>query len=84
MYILHSYLLQNVLEVMKSLEKVFKASYLKGDGKAPSHTPEVAALHTAAISGWSLLLSLVPASAITDFANRFVYIKCSSYALFDL
>lgn len=61
--------MQTVVEVMKNLENVFKASYWKGDGKPPTHTPEVAALHTAAISGWSFLMSLVPHSSVIGFAD---------------
>ncbi|XP_063216854.1 interferon-related developmental regulator 1 [Bacillus rossius redtenbacheri] len=45
--------------VMRSLETVFRGSYLKGDGTAPLVSPEVAALHASALSAWSLLLTLV-------------------------
>lgn len=61
--------MQNVKEMMKSVESVFKASYLKGDGTAPSHSPEVTSLHTSALSAWSLLLTIAPASAVEQFVD---------------
>ena len=64
--------LQDVLNSMKSLEKIFKASYLKGDGSTPSHTPDIAALHNSAISAWSLLLSIAPPSTVQSFLDRSV------------
>lgn len=45
-------------EIMTILEGVFSASYHKGDGTVPAITPEVAPLHYAALSAWSLLLTV--------------------------
>ncbi|XP_070558092.1 interferon-related developmental regulator 1-like [Ptychodera flava] len=53
-----------VIEVMNLVESVFKASYLKGDGSSPSHSPNITAIHTAALSAWTLLLSISPQSHI--------------------
>lgn len=64
------YIFQDIRNVMKSLENVFKASYLKGDGSTPSHTADVAALHTSAISAWTLLLSIAPPPVIQNFLDR--------------
>ncbi|KAK2165337.1 hypothetical protein LSH36_52g10022 [Paralvinella palmiformis] len=61
--------LEDIRNVMKSLENVFKASYLKGDGSTPSHTADVAALHTSAISAWTLLLSIAPPPVIQNFLD---------------
>ena len=52
---------------MKSLENVFRASYLKGDRSAPAHSPEVAALHNAALIAWCLLLSIAPSDTVYRF-----------------
>ncbi|XP_077987374.1 interferon-related developmental regulator 1-like isoform X2 [Glandiceps talaboti] len=53
-----------VIEIMNLLESTFKASYLKGDGSSPSHSPNISAIHTAALSAWTLLLSISPQSHI--------------------
>ncbi|XP_059474694.1 interferon-related developmental regulator 2 isoform X2 [Neocloeon triangulifer] len=37
---------------------IFSGSYLKGDGHTPNIAPEVAALHAAALSGWTLLATV--------------------------
>ena len=61
--------LGHTLEVMKSLESIFRASYFKGDKTAPTHTPQVAALHNAALVSWCLLLSIAPPSAVQNFID---------------
>ena len=59
-----------MIDTMQSLEKIFKNSYLKGDGVPPVHAPEVAALHTSALSAWALLLSIAPPHIITNYVKR--------------
>jgi hypothetical protein len=54
---------------MAALEQVFSFSYLKGDGTAPSHSPTVTALHCAALSSWTLLLSIAPPSRVPKLVN---------------
>lgn len=49
----------DVLNLMQTLETVFSASYLKGDGSVPNITSELAILHAAAISSWTLLFTLM-------------------------
>ena len=51
---------------MQSLERVFKASYLKGDGVPPTHSPEVASLHASALASWALLLSIAPPHVVCN------------------
>ena len=55
-----------VVGVMATLETVFSAAYNKSD-----HPPEVAALHAACLSGWSLLLSLQSPGEVHRIANTF-------------
>ncbi len=59
----------DTLQVMKLMENIFKRSYFKGDGNAPSHTPDIAGLHNAAIMAWCLLLSIAPPSVVQDFLD---------------
>ncbi|XP_034241986.1 interferon-related developmental regulator 2 [Thrips palmi] len=51
--------MQDVMERMRALEAIFSGSYLKGDGTMPTVTPETGGLHAAALSAWSLLLTLM-------------------------
>ncbi|XP_038069222.1 interferon-related developmental regulator 2-like [Patiria miniata] len=60
---------ETVMECMTALEHVFSLSYLKGDGTAPSHTPAIAALHCAALSAWTLLLSIAPPSRVPQLVD---------------
>ncbi|XP_030856165.1 interferon-related developmental regulator 2 [Strongylocentrotus purpuratus] len=55
---------ETVCSCMNALEDIFSASYLKGDGSSPTHKPGVSTLHTAALNGWMLLLSITPTSRI--------------------
>ncbi|XP_075230443.1 interferon-related developmental regulator 1 isoform X1 [Lycorma delicatula] len=48
-----------LVETMRTLQQVFASSYPKGDGSVPNILPEVAALHAAALSAWSLLLTII-------------------------
>jgi len=54
------------LEVMKLMENVFRASYLKGDGSTPTHQPAIASLHNSALLAWNLLLTVVPSHASSN------------------
>lgn len=49
----------DVLLLMQSLEAIFSGSYLKGNGVTPILTAEEQSLHAAALSAWSLLLTLI-------------------------
>ena len=61
-------------QVMDRLYAIFSASCAKGDGTMPSHTEQIATLHSTCIQGWSLLLtasnSLAPAIAIELVEDR--------------
>ena len=46
-------------ETMKTFESVFSTAYLKGNGTAPSFTPDMFTLVGASLASWSLLLSLL-------------------------
>lgn len=61
--------LEQVLGIMAALEKVFRASYLKGDQSVPNHTPDVAAMHNSSLAAWTLLLSIAPPSIINAFVD---------------
>lgn len=49
----------DVLQLMQSLEAIFSGSYLKGNGVTPVLTADEQSLHAAALSAWSLLLTLI-------------------------
>lgn len=61
-----------VLDLMQQMQQVFCGSYLKGDGQLPSVTVEVATLHAAAVSAWSLLLTLMAPGDVYQL------LRCSS------
>lgn len=50
----------DVIEVMQQFEQIFSNSYLKGDKTSPTVSDDAAQLHTAALSAWGLLATLVP------------------------
>ncbi|KAM3961594.1 LOW QUALITY PROTEIN: interferon-related developmental regulator 1 [Aphomia sociella] len=52
-----------ILEVMQMFETIFSGSYLKGDGsvKVSGAVLEEGQWHAAALDGWALLLTLLPA-----------------------
>eukprot|EP00058_Branchiostoma_floridae_P011890 XP_002597378.1 hypothetical protein BRAFLDRAFT_113696 [Branchiostoma floridae] len=58
-----------VVDIMGGLEKIFCVAYLKGDGTSPSHSPALQALHCAALSAWTLLLSIAPPSKVQEFVR---------------
>ncbi|XP_060530073.1 interferon-related developmental regulator 2 [Cylas formicarius] len=59
-----------ILTLMQQLEAIFAGSYLKGDGIAPNVTTEVAQLHAAALSSWSLLFTLMAPGNIATMMNN--------------
>nr|XP_015838666.1 PREDICTED: interferon-related developmental regulator 2 isoform X1 [Tribolium castaneum] len=61
--------LGDTLSLMQNLETIFSASYLKGDGSIPNVTAEVANLHAAALSAWTLLLTNMPLGSLTDLMD---------------
>ncbi|KAJ3642161.1 hypothetical protein Zmor_024970 [Zophobas morio] len=61
--------LGDVLSLMQNLETIFSGSYLKGDGSIPNITSEVANLHAAALSAWTLLLTNMPPGSLTDLID---------------
>ena len=64
--------IQDLTDTMSHLEKIFKASFLKGDGVPPTHSPEVAALHASALLSWALLLSIAPPFVTDQYVKRYV------------
>ncbi|XP_035675533.1 interferon-related developmental regulator 2-like isoform X1 [Branchiostoma floridae] len=61
--------MEEVVDIMGGLEKIFCVAYLKGDGTSPSHSPALQALHCAALSAWTLLLSIAPPSKVQEFVR---------------
>lgn len=57
--------------LMQQLAGIFSGSFLKGDGTTPSTvTAEAGALHSAALSAWGLLLTLLPPGDVCSFFNN--------------
>uniref|UniRef100_A0A182US99 Interferon-related developmental regulator N-terminal domain-containing protein n=1 Tax=Anopheles merus TaxID=30066 RepID=A0A182US99_ANOME len=52
--------LGEILPLMKVLHSIFAGSFLKGDNSPSGASNEAGALHSAALSAWSLLLTLLP------------------------
>ena len=61
--------LNELIELMRTLESIFGGSYAKGDGTMPTVSPETASLHTAALSAWSLLLTLLSPGDVFMFIS---------------
>lgn len=61
--------LEQTIDVLKALEDLFRGSYCRSDGVVPSHSPEVASLHTSALLSWMLLVSALPSG---DFLHELV------------
>lgn len=59
----------DLLPLMKSFEGIFSGSYLKGDNSPSSANAEAAAMHSAALSAWALLLTLIPAGDLVSLVN---------------
>lgn len=63
----------SIHEVMQALEAAFSASYLKGNGAVPNHSPELTALHSNSISAWSLLLTLLSPQRLQTMVESHLY-----------
>ncbi|XP_055605266.1 interferon-related developmental regulator 2 [Uranotaenia lowii] len=59
----------DLLPLMKSFEGIFSGSYLKGDSSPSSANADAAALHSAALSAWALLLTLIPSGDLVSLIN---------------
>merc|ERR1719175_416987 len=57
---------------MTLLESIFIASAAKKDGIVPSVSADNAGLHTACLSAWALLSTLLPPSQIFSLVNRYM------------
>lgn len=66
----------DTIEIVQLLSGIFSGSYLKGNGAIPNILPEVAALHAAAISSWTLLLTVMTSA---DIHNLFTSNRTNSY-----
>jgi len=64
--------LAEVVKIMKILENTFFLSAPKKDGSVPSLGPEVTGLHTACLSAWTLLATLLSPTQIFELANSCV------------
>jgi len=56
-----------VVSIMSTLESVFSSSYTK-----PDLSPEMSSLHSACLSGWALLLSLMSPGEVSKSANNYI------------
>lgn len=56
--------LGDLFQLMRLFEDIFEASYQNKDGSAPSISADVAQLHSAALSAWTLLLSVLKSSDV--------------------
>lgn len=63
--------LQVIQSTMDSLYSVFSGSLLKGNGVAPSLRPEISSLHSSALQGWSLLLTVLSPPYIMALTGRY-------------
>ncbi|XP_014211698.1 interferon-related developmental regulator 2 [Copidosoma floridanum] len=67
----------DTIEIAQLLSNIFAGSYLKGNGALPTVSVEMAALHAAAISSWTLLLTIMAPSDVyallgTERTNNFM------------
>lgn len=58
----------DTIEIRTLLSNIFSGSYLKGNGAVATVSAETAALHAAALSAWTLLLTIM---APSDIHNSF-------------
>ncbi|GFR09761.1 interferon-related developmental regulator 2 [Trichonephila clavata] len=59
-----------IQSTMDSLYSVFSGSLQKGNGVLPTHKPEISSLHSSALLGWNLLLTMLPPPFIMALANK--------------
>lgn len=58
----------DLVQLMQQLEAIFSGSYLKGDKTPSAAGSDASQLHSAALSAWGLLMTLVPSG---DFVSLF-------------
>lgn len=56
----------DIIRFCQLLEGIFTKSYLKGDNTQNSATPDEAALHSAALNAWALMLTLIPSGDVVS------------------
>lgn len=66
----------DTMEIMQLLSSIFSGSYLKGNGAIANISTDVAALHAAAISSWTLLLTVMTSA---DIYNLLASDRTNSY-----
>lgn len=66
----------DTMEIMQLLSSIFSGSYLKGNGAIANISTDVAALHAAAISSWTLLLTVITSA---DIYNLLASDRTNSY-----
>ncbi|KAL4226633.1 Interferon-related developmental regulator 1 [Mactra antiquata] len=64
--------IEDVINVMESLEAIFRQSFKKGDGSIPTHSPEACRLHACALTAWGLLLSVAPQWLIDKMVLKYL------------
>lgn len=60
----------NIVGTMQQFEQIFAGSYLKGDRSVPSVSEDVAQLHVAALGGFGLLSTLIPAGDFCSYIRN--------------
>ncbi|KAK4307877.1 hypothetical protein Pmani_020387 [Petrolisthes manimaculis] len=68
--------LAEVMNAMNKLHSVFAASLPKGNGDLPNHPLGLSSLHTAALSGFCLLLCLLSPATLYTMANKLIKEMC--------
>ena len=76
------YVSKKVVSTMQILEGVFSGSYAKKDGSIPAPSADLQALHCAALSSWSLLLTLLTSGDVFRIATTQVSILSIFYTDF--
>ncbi|XP_011704805.1 PREDICTED: interferon-related developmental regulator 1-like, partial [Wasmannia auropunctata] len=66
----------DTMEIAQLLSSIFSGSYLKGNGAIANISTDVAALHVAAISSWTLLLTVMTSA---DVYNLLASGRTNSY-----
>ncbi|XP_029178791.1 interferon-related developmental regulator 1-like [Nylanderia fulva] len=66
----------DTMEIVQLLSSIFSGSYLKGNGAIANISTDVAALHAAAISSWTLLLTVMTSA---DIYNLLASDRSNSY-----
>lgn len=66
----------DTIEIVQLLSSIFSGSYLKGNGAIANVPADMAALHAAAISSWTLLMTVMNPA---DIYHLLASDKTSSY-----